>query len=472
MKANIKITALVGIAFLSSFAILAVFLDMYSAGLLTTEKTILDVEDIFDQNPKHATLDVLRNFSGVSKADTININSLGFRGDEFSKIKPDRTYRIFMLGSSPMFGYGATSDETTIPGFMQKFLGKTDFGFDIEVINSGVQAIRSDTELELVKRNLITLSPDLIIIYDGWNDLRSNISPNELKENWKDACEIGNENNFNTVISLQPIAGFGNKKLTEQESEYVKTGKSYSKKLLIESLSVYQHYAKNLSEIKTCTKTIDLRDIFDNETKTIYWDQGHVSDQGNAIVAKSLYNAILPIILKNKEFNIFENEKDFDSLTTSMYDGREIVVNVELLPSTELDNKRIKISTYDNTYNEYVHNVTYFLAISKNNENLLSEYFFAQDGVLILNVQPNNDPLIKVIGEKQYDNNAYVMPGSKYTVEMFGENLTSVTPLQIVGSIFNTDGIYTFDTELITIDSRDNWVYSLSGFHYEITMGN
>ena len=55
MKANIKITALVGIAFLSSFAILTVFLDMYSAGLLTTEKTILDVEDIFDQNPKHAT---------------------------------------------------------------------------------------------------------------------------------------------------------------------------------------------------------------------------------------------------------------------------------------------------------------------------------------------------------------------------------------------------------------------------------
>ena len=472
MKANIKILALVGIAFLSSFAILVVFLDMYSEGLLTTEEKILDVENIFDQNPKQATIDVLRNFFGNSETDTISINSLGFRGDEFSKIKPDRTYRIFMLGGSPMFGYGATSDETTIPGFMQEFLSKTDFGFDIEVINSGVQAISSDTELELVKQKLITFSPDLIIIYDGWNDLRSSISPNVIKENWESACEIGNENNFDTVISLQPITGFGGKKLTQQESEYAKMGESFSKKPLIESLSVYQKYAKNLSEIKICTKTIDLRDVFDNEAETIYSDQGHVSDQGNAIVAKSLYNAILPIILKNKEFNIFENEKDFDSLTTSMYDNREIVVNVELLPSTELDNKRIKISTYDNTYNEYVHNVTYFLAISKNNENLLSEYFFAQDGVLILNVQPNNDPLIKVIGEKQYDNNAYVMPGSKYTVEMFGENLTSVTPLQIVGSIFNTDGIYTFDTELITIDSRDNWVYSLSGFHYEITIGN
>ena len=66
MKANIKITALVGIAFLSSFAILAVFLDTYSAGLLTSEQKILDVENIFEQNPKHATVDVLRNLFGVN----------------------------------------------------------------------------------------------------------------------------------------------------------------------------------------------------------------------------------------------------------------------------------------------------------------------------------------------------------------------------------------------------------------------
>ena len=473
MKANIKITALVGIAFLSSFAILTVFLDMYSAGLLTTEKTILDVEDIFDQNPKHATLDVLRNFSGGSKSDTININSLGFRGDEFSKIKPDKTYRIFMLGGSPMFGYGATSDEATIPGFTQKKIDEKDFGFDIEVINSGSQAADSNKELKLVEKRLVTFSPDLIIIYDGWNDLRSNVSPTELKENWKAVCEIGKKNNFDVIISLQPIAGFGDKTLTKQELEYVKAGKSYSKKPLIESLSVYQHYAKNLSEIKTCTKTIDLSNVFDNETGTIYSDQGHVYDKGNAIVAKALYDAILPIILKNKEFNIFENEKGFENIPSLSYEGREIIVNLEILPSTDLDNKKIKISTYDNTSEKNIQNVTYFISISKNNENLLNKYFFAQDSVLILDIQPNNDPLIKVIGEKQYNNNAYVMQGSKYSSEMFGENLTtSVTPLQITGSTFNTDGIYTFDIKLITIDSNDNRVYGLSGFHYEVTIGN
>tara|TARA_Y100000310_G_scaffold291811_1_gene320038 strand:+ start:268 stop:1845 length:1578 start_codon:yes stop_codon:yes gene_type:complete len=402
------------------------------------------------------------------RTESITINSLGFRGDEFSNIKPLDTYRLFMVGGSTMFGAGATSDETTIPGFMQKFLSEKDFGFDIEVINSGIQGADSDTELKLVKRKLITFSPDLIIIYDGWNDLRANNSPNELKENWEDACEFGNENNFDIIIFLQPIAGFGNKSLTKQESEYAKTGESYSKKPLIESLSVYQHYAKNLSEIKTCTKTIDLRDVFDNETKTIYWDQGHVSDQGNEIVAKSLYNAILPNVLKNKEFNVFENEKGVENISSLIYDDREIVVNLELVPSNLSNDKKLKISTYDNTNNEYIQNVTYFLSISKNNENLSREYFFAEDDILIIDVQPNDDEIIKIIGERQYAHNAYVTLGSEYSPDVSGNNLTSVTPLQLIGPIFNSDGIYTFDVELRTIDDPSSWVYTLDGFHYEI----
>ena len=467
MKGNIKITIFTGIAFLSSFAILAGFLGMYSEGLLTDEKKILDVENIFAQSPKQATIDVIRNFSGVSKADMININSLGFRGDEFSKIKPDETYRIFMLGGSPMFGYGATSDETTIPGFTQKIFDEKDFGFDIEVINSGSQAADSNKELKLVKERLIQFSPDLIIIYDGWNDLRFNVSPNELKENWNAICEIGKKNNFDVIISLQPIAGFGDKTLTKQESEWVKAGKSYSKKPLIESLSAYQGYAKNLSEINTCTKTIDLRNVFDNESETIYSDQGHVYDKGNTIVAKSLYNVIFPIILKNKEFNIFENEKNFDSLTTSTYNGREIVVNLELLPPTELNNEKIKISTYDKTNEKNIQNVTYFISISKNNEYLLNEHFFAQDGILVMDVQPNNKAIVEIIGERQYVDNAYVTLDSKYISEG-GNTLTSITPIQLIGPIFSSNGVYTFDIELRTIDDPNNWVYTISTFHYEI----
>ena len=399
---------------------------------------------------------------------SITINSLGFRGAEFSAIKLPDTYRIFMVGGSTMFGAGATSDETTIPGYLQQFLNEKDFGFDIQVINSGIQGADSNTESNLIEQKLVEFSPDLIIIYDGMNDLRVDNPPNELKENWETICEFGKENDFDVIISLHPIAGFGNKILTKQESEYAKTGENYSKKPLIESLSVYQDYAKNLSEIRNCAKTIDLRDVFDDEVGPIYWDEVHVSDRGNAIVAKSLYNVIFPFVLKNKEFNVFENKKDVENISSLSYEGREIVVNLELIPSNLSNDKKLKISTYDNTNNEYIQNVTYFLSISKNNENLLREYFFAQDDILLMDVQSNDEIIMEIIGEKQYAHDAYVTSGSKYSPDVSGNILTSVTSLQLIGPIFNSDGIYTFDVELRTIDDPSNWVYTLDGFHYEI----
>ena len=388
--------------------------------------------------------------------DSITINTLGFRGPEFSEIKPPNTYRIFTVGGSTMFGAGATSDETTIPGYLQHLLNEKNFEFDIEVINSGIQGADSNTELNLIKQKLVTFSPDLIIIYDGWNDLRANHTPMVLKENWEKICEFGKENDFDVVVTLQPIAGFGNKVLTDQELKYAQTGEDYSNSLLIESSSIYQDYAKNLSEAMTCTKTFDIRNIFDNEIGPIYWDQGHVSDRGNVIVAKSLSTMILSIISENNGFSTFETEKSVKKTSSLLYDDREIIVTVELLPSNEPDIERVKITTYDNTSKENVQNVTYFLAISKNDENLLREYFFTKDGILIFDVFPQDSNQVLVFGEQQYNHNAYVM--------------SSVTPLQVKGPIFSKDGTYTFEIELRTIDDPENWVFSLSGFNSEITI--
>ena len=388
--------------------------------------------------------------------NSITINTLGFRGPEFSEIKPPNTYRIFMVGGSTMFGAGATSDETTIPGYLQQFLNEKNFEFDIEVINSGIQGADTNTELNLIEQKLIRFSPDLIIIYDGWNDLRANNIPIDVNENWNRICKFSKKNDFDAIITLQPIAGFANKILTKQELEYAQGGTDYSNNPLIGSLSVYQDYAKNLSEITACTKTFDIRNIFDAAPGPIYWDQGHVSDRGNSIVAKSLSNTIFSIISENHEFSAFETVKDIKKTSSILYDDREIVVTVQMLSSNESDNEKVKISTYDKTNKEDIQNVTYFLAISNDNENLLREYFFAKDGILIFDIFPNDSNQAQVLGKQQYDHNAYVM--------------SDVTPLQVMGPIFFNDGTYAFDIELRTIDDPENWVFSLSGFHSEITI--
>ena len=167
-------------------------------------------------------------------------------------------------------------------------------------------------------------------------------------------------------------------------------------------------------------------------------------------------NTIFSIISENHEFSAFETVKDIKKTSSILYDDREIVVTVQMLSSNESDNEKVKISTYDKTNKEDIQNVTYFLAISNDNENLLREYFFAKDGILIFDIFPNDSNQAQVLGKQQYDHNAYVM--------------SDVTPLQVMGPIFFNDGTYAFDIELRTIDDPENWVFSLSGFHSEITI--
>ena len=44
---------------------------------------------------------------------------------------------------------------------------------------------------------------------------------------------------------------------------------------------------------------------------------------------------------------------------------------------------------------------------------MFNDYFFTENGILAIDFQPNNEDKINVIGEKQYDNNAYVTLGFK-----------------------------------------------------------
>lgn len=105
----------------------------------------------------------------IKKPQYININSLGFRGKEFSVSKKDN-YRIFCLGGSSTIGYAESDDEHTWPAQLEKLLQKKYPKKNIEVINAGGWGY---TTYELLPRYLFQLSnyyPDMIIIYSAIND--------------------------------------------------------------------------------------------------------------------------------------------------------------------------------------------------------------------------------------------------------------------------------------------------------------
>ena len=95
--------------------------------------------------------------------ESISINNLGFRGDDFIQEKPNSVYRIFMIGGSTMFGHGATSDYTTIPGYIQEFFNEEFKENDVEIINAGIQGANSFDEVNLIKEKLLDYSPNILL---------------------------------------------------------------------------------------------------------------------------------------------------------------------------------------------------------------------------------------------------------------------------------------------------------------------
>mgnify|MGYP001261080439 CR=1 FL=1 len=284
------------------------------------------------------------------RSDTVNINSYGFRGNDFEKEKlNEEEFRIFVLGGSVLYGLYSTSDETTISGYLQNYFDESNANYNVNVINAGANGHSSFDETILIKNKILDLDPDLIIVFDGWNDLAKpimetsdeyaemekfaqyslvirkyyktiqlyelveriwekqfvktvNTEPNienmQEKGNlwqkrWNEICELSQKENFDIILTLQPYLGGGDKPLTEWEK------KSFKEFEHMSPSSSYYIMKEKLGELDNCSTTKDLTKIFDTENELIYFDYVHFGDKGNKIVAKELFDISSPL-LKNK----------------------------------------------------------------------------------------------------------------------------------------------------------------------------
>src|SRR5687767_4198115 len=91
----------------------------------------------------------------------IKINSLGFRGDEFTREKPPNTIRIVCLGASTTFNAEVTSNEATWPHRLQEKLQAAYPNVRIEVINAAVGGYVAADSLKNLRHRVLPLDPDL-----------------------------------------------------------------------------------------------------------------------------------------------------------------------------------------------------------------------------------------------------------------------------------------------------------------------
>lgn len=124
-----------------------------------------------------AALFVPHHYLGFTLAPNLEIgenrhNSLGFRGEEIPLNRFENTYRIVTIGGSTTYSTGVQNYVESYPFQLGEYLQQRGFSH-IEVINAGVPNYSSYHSLINLQFKVLPLQPDLIIIYQGYNDIHT-----------------------------------------------------------------------------------------------------------------------------------------------------------------------------------------------------------------------------------------------------------------------------------------------------------
>lgn len=97
------------------------------------------------------------------------INSRGFRGDEFSAARQSYSLRIIAVGDSITFGL-LVPEKKAYHKLLEEKLNQTFAPLKVEVITAGIPGYTSYQGRQLLKQELLSYSPDLVIVYFGGNN--------------------------------------------------------------------------------------------------------------------------------------------------------------------------------------------------------------------------------------------------------------------------------------------------------------
>lgn len=109
-------------------------------------------------------------------------NGQGFRRDgEVARVKPPKTYRIFLMGGSTAYGLGGLwphvqrefavlDNSQTIDAHLERMLGAALPGTRFEVINAAITSTWTHHHLIYLNQTILGFDPDMVLFLDGYND--------------------------------------------------------------------------------------------------------------------------------------------------------------------------------------------------------------------------------------------------------------------------------------------------------------
>lgn len=285
------------------------------------------------------------------KGKYINVNAQSLRRTRNGCNQSKNNTKIWLFGGSTLWGYGAR-DDYTIPSHVSKYLCEN--GVNVQITNFGEDGyVRTQQILRLILELKKGKHPDIVIFYDGVNDVFSawqngipglpqNIQNRQLEFNSKDKWNIlrplMNTNFMNLLndvivkknqnIDKQRYARlnemklvsdlkedyFASQEITENLAEqyefkvifilqpliYTKKELSLNEVQLVGSKKRADFFLQAYDEFQKSDMTfVDMSDIFKGYNETLYLDFAHLSEKGNSVIGKEI-GKIITEIMANK----------------------------------------------------------------------------------------------------------------------------------------------------------------------------
>ena len=101
----------------------------------------------------------------------VHTDSNGFRGPDVTVARRPGVTRIMIIGSSTTFDVAVSRDDRAWPARLEAWLSQLAPGQRFEVINAGVPGYFVMTDVARLQTDLYRFRPDLVILYEGHNDL-------------------------------------------------------------------------------------------------------------------------------------------------------------------------------------------------------------------------------------------------------------------------------------------------------------
>jgi hypothetical protein len=270
----------------------------------------------------------------------VSLNSRGYRDFEYSSERPEKTFRILVLGDSMTFGHGIDKSSNTYPKILETHLNNKTSKQKFEVINLAYPGYNTDSQLYDLYIKGFNFQPDMVFLGYYHNDIPR---PGYLQCNPTNQDLIEGAGEIKTLIRRSALYHFVNlrynrllEKLNykpkmedcineayssigwEMETVYLdairKACLLRNVKLMIGVIPLMFKLNDNYpikkmhSKLKSyCTKNrVECIDFFEegfmgkNALELVVSPEDrHLNSQGAKIIAKSLFNKIKPLTTFN-----------------------------------------------------------------------------------------------------------------------------------------------------------------------------